>query len=157
MKLKIFIMVLSLLTAVGYADDIGKMIESQSISKEFLIVKSTPDYKEALRYAKKVAKLTGIKYDSRGLHEHKKIKLTFSKDECENREFGYPCYIARGRYDDGVYVSVEHSDYYKGFAEGFYIVVVASGNELKGSLKQVRNVVKDAYVKRSEVYMGCMH
>ena len=54
--------------------------------------------------------------------------LTFSQDACAN-EFGeFPCYVPRGRWDDGVYVSVEHSSSYVGFDEGLYIVMLASGS-----------------------------
>ena len=58
---------------------------------------------------------------------------------------------------DGVYVSIEYSDTYGGFAKGYYLVMIASGKYAKLVLDDVKKHVSDAYVKRSSVYMGCMH
>ena len=93
----------------------------------------------------------------RGLHPNREIGLSREVDICEDEGYGYPCYIPRGRYDNGVYISVEYSDAYKGFAKGYYIVMVASGEVDKSLLKQIRTIVPDAYIKKSAVYMGCMH
>lgn len=130
-------------------------IEDQMESKEFLIAKSTKSYEEAKKLAEKLSKDLNITLNLRELKPHKTHFLTFSKKECEM--YGYPCYVPRGRYDDGEYISIEHSDYYEAFTKGYYIVMVASGRQLSKSLKKVRTKVKDAYVKKAKVYMGCMH
>jgi hypothetical protein len=126
--------------------------------KEFLIVKATKNYKEAKKYAKNISKKLEIKLDLRGLIFHESNFLTEPKEVCEEHwgKEGFPCYIARGREDD-VYVSVEHTNQYDEFSNGYYIVVVATGEKLDTRLKKVKKVVKDAYVKRAIIYMGCLH
>ncbi|MES1224662.1 MAG: hypothetical protein ABUT20_54725, partial [Bacteroidota bacterium] len=98
------------------------------------------------------------KLDLRDLKPNKESGLTYAKKDCEN-EGGYPCYISRGRYDSGDYISIEWSDAFDGFAKGYYIVIVASGskNETEPALKKAKQFYKDAYAKQCDVYVGCMH
>ena len=46
---------------------------------------------------------------------------------CEENGWDYPCYVARGRYDDGAYLSVEPSAAYDGLKAGYFVVIAASG------------------------------
>jgi Antibiotic biosynthesis monooxygenase len=50
---------------------------------------------------------------------------------------------------------------YQGFKPGLYIVIVASdsaGGEIaKRSAQAAKKVFKDAYMRRTGVYMGCIH
>lgn len=73
----------------------------------------------------------------------------------------YPCYVPRGHYEDGSYISIEYSSSFLGFTEGYYIVVAASyelGNaQTKPMLTKAKKIIKDAYVKQSKVYTGCIH
>ena len=133
-------------------------IADQSVSKSFLIVKSTKSYIEAKNFAQNLAKKSDIKLDLRGLDYNKEIMLTYTDTECNKNNFGYPCYVARGRYDNGVYLSVESSDAYEGFTKGYYIVVAASMEKIdKSLLYRMKRYVPDAYVKHTSVYMGCIH
>jgi len=114
-----------------------------------------------LKQAKKVATASGYKLDLRGLKPAAGTGLSFDDTIC-TAEFGEaPCYVARGRYDDGVYVSIEYSTAYEGFRPGYYIVVAASANLgntiVAPALAKVRRIVPSAYVKKSKVYMCCMH
>lgn len=122
--------------------------------KEFIIVKSTKDYKEAKKYAKRVSKLLKFKLDFRGLSFHKSNFLTYSKASCSTYG-GYPCYVGRGRVDE-ISVSVEHTSEYPEFTQGYYIVVVATGVKLSHKLKEVKKIVKDAYIKKAMIYLGCL-
>jgi hypothetical protein len=124
----------------------------------FVIIQSTKNYASAKTTAVAASKRLNSKLDLRGLKPNKKNGLTFSAADCEN-EGGYPCYIARGRYDAGKYVSIEWSDAYEGFAKGYYIVIVASGSkaDTDAALAKAKKIYKDAYNKATEVYVGCMH
>jgi hypothetical protein len=90
------------------------------------------------------------------------VGLTFSEDACKN-EFGeYPCYVPRGRWDDGVYISVEHSSSYQGLEEDRYIVVLASGAPHdplhRGSAAAgTRRLSPTSPSKTAPVYLGCIH
>jgi hypothetical protein len=140
------------------------------VKKYFLIIQSTPDYKVALQTAQKAAKGLAIKLDLRGLipSKDKFIGLSLPADTCakySEEEFGVkddsPCYLARGRWDDGIYISIEYSTAYKEFREGYFIVVVGSSGEkdppLMAALEKVKTKYSDAYIKISKVYMCCMH
>jgi len=127
--------------------------------KQFVILKSTTSYQEALKFAQKAAKQLNLKLDLRDLSENKDIGLSYSKSELE--EGGFPFYVHRGRWDDGSYVSIEYSSAFKGFREGLYMVVGTSGGvkskPIMEALKQARKYYPDAYAKTAPVYFGCMH
>lgn len=129
------------------------------IKKYFTIVASTKDYNSAKRQAMKVAEQMDIKLDLRDLHPTDE-GLSFPDTVCLNNGWEAPCYVARGRWDDGEYVSIEWSDAFSGFSKGYYIVVVSSGDDLKRMktrLNVVKRFVSDAYIKSTDVYIGCMH
>ena len=132
--------------------------EEAFVKKSFVIIQSTKNYTTAKLTAEKAAQQLKQKLDLRGLKPGKKTGLTFSKADCEN-EGGYPCYIARGRYDDGDYVSIEWSDEFDKFAKGYYVVIVYSGNKEAAvkTLEKTKLIFKDAYYKQAKVYVGCMH
>ena len=131
------------------------------VRKSFVILKSTPSYADARALAAAAAEQLAIRLDLRELLPDASMGLTFSQDACNN-EFGeFPCYVARGRWDDGVYVSVEHSSSYVGFDEGQYIVVLASGaprdRAIGAALRRAKGQYPDAVVKTAPVYLGCIH
>lgn len=127
-----------------------------TVSKGFTIVLSTKSYDAALKVAKEASEKLQIEFQERGNYPNPEGGL--SNDEiCECGEsHGY---LPRGRYDDGKYVSIEYSSSYSSFAEGYYIVIVNSGDrkELEKNLPSVRDHFKNAYVKNDKVYVGCMH
>ena len=58
------------------------------------------------------------------------------------------------------YISIERSEAYPGFTPGFYIIMGGIYNdpkEAKGALTRFKPFVKDAYIKKTKIYMGCMH
>jgi hypothetical protein len=133
--------------------------ERPYIKKAFVIVQSTKSYAAAKLTAEKAASQLHKKLDLRELQPNKKTGLTYTDSVCEN-EGGYPCYISRGRYDNGDYVSIEWSNAFEGFVKGFYIVVISSGLDTAGTnsvLKKAKKYFKDAYAKKAEIYVGCMH
>lgn len=142
-------------------DEAAEFVKAQTVEMDFVIVKSTPSYQAALRRAREVARRLDVRLDLRELSPHTEGGLTFPKSDCEESAFEYPCYVARGRDDDGAFVSIEYSTAYAGFRPGLYIVIAASdvkgGQIAKDSVKAARKVFKDAYVRRTGVYMGCIH
>lgn len=131
---------------------------AQEVEMKFLILKSTKNYASALKTAKEASNKLGLKLDLRNYFYDKEEGLaTDSLCECgENHG-----YIPRGRFDDGEYISIEFSDYYEGFNEGYYIVIAKAFNdedeETKTVFKEVKQHFPDAYIKNSMVYVGCMH
>jgi len=133
------------------------------LKKDFLLISSTKDYKSALLTAQKASKALDIKLDLRGLINANDtlVGLTLPSDSCLKYSGDSICYIARGRWDDGTYISIEYSNAYQSFAKGYYIVVVGSAEnknlELKAILKKAKTKYPTAYIKTSKVYMCCMH
>ena len=128
----------------------------------FLVIRSTPDYADARRTAEAASRKLGIRLDLRGLVHDATHGLTWPKEECDKDPlYPFPCYTARGRFDPGVYLSIERSDAYRSFRPGYFIVIAASGEpgsvELRDSLKAAKSEFPDAYLKSEKVYHGCMH
>lgn len=131
------------------------------VDKDFLIVKSTSSFDEAKRVAEIAATTLGIPLDLRGLSPNKDTGLSFSADECRRDGLDYPCYVERGRYDDGTYVSIEWSSAYRDSPPELYLVIVASdvagSMETDRMLDTARRSYPGAYAQRTKVYMGCIH
>ena len=131
--------------------------------KDFLIISSTKQYNNALMLAEKASKELNLKLKLRNLKpvSRKNFGLSLSEKICKKEYNEKYCYIARGRWDDGVYISIEYSSAYLDFSEDYYIVIVASGDRktkgIRATLKTVKTKYKDAYIKTSKVYMCCMH
>lgn len=138
------------------------------VQKDFAIILSSKDYNSAYKIAVEASQKLNIKLDLRDLIpcNDPKLGLTFKPEICieQTKEFEQidsTCYIARGRFDDGIYVSIEYSSAYLNFREGYYIVIIGSGEtkdaNLVNTLNLAKKVYKDAYIKTSKVYMCCMH
>ena len=131
------------------------------VRKSFVILKATASSADARTLAAEAAERLAIRLDLRNLAPDRTMGLTFPEDDCRN-EFGeFPCYVARGRWDDGVYLSVEHSSSYEGFEEGQYLVVLASGSPrdrvVGAALRRARGSFPETVVKTAPVYVGCIH
>ena len=138
------------------------------VEKDFLIIKSTKDYYEALRLAQEASKTFDIKINLRGYTADKDtmIGLQLTRDlndsiKNSNEPQYDTTYFPRGRWDDGIYISIEYTKGSDNFLNGYYIVVAGSGPkkdpQVAKTLKKVETKYSDAYIKRSKVYMCCMH
>ena len=156
-----WIAVLLLLPLVAGAQEPSEADAKWIEHKEFVIVGSAGTFAEATRLASDASIALGLMKDLRGLAENKEIGLTFPKEECARNNWDYPCYLPRGRFDDGIWVSVEHSTGYKGFSRGLYIVIAASASVgdpmIKIALQRAKKEYPKAYAKRAPVYMDCIH
>ena len=131
------------------------------VRKSFVILKATASYADARTLAADAAERLAIRLDLRNLAPDEAIGLTFPEDDCRN-EFGeFPCYVPRGRWDDGVYLSIEHSSSYEGFEAGHYLVVLASGGprdrSVAAALRRARGAFPETVVKTAPIYVGCLH
>ncbi|MEO0470490.1 MAG: hypothetical protein AAF206_12770 [Bacteroidota bacterium] len=150
-SITIFCLLLSLLFT-------GLNAQIPDVEKSFAIIHSTKDYQAALQTANEASEKLDLAVNLRGYAPHPTLGLdTDSICGCgENHG-----YIARGRWDDGEYISIEYSDQYQGFAEGYYVVMISSREKGSEPLKEVvaraKSYYADAYVKTASVYVGCMH
>ncbi len=135
--------------------------ESPYIKKEFLIIYSGSNYKDALKTVNEASKKLKLKVNLRNLEPNKEIGLSLSEKGCED-DFGFfPCYVARGKNDDGAYISIEYSDAYIDFEKGSYLVIISSyptGNAANRLLHtRAQKIYKEALLKSSKVYTKCIH
>jgi len=137
----------------------GEFSQNQEVG--FIIIHATKNYEVSKRVAQEASKHLGYKLDLAGLEYNEDIGLSISEEDCEQAGFEYPAYIQRGRLGDNKFISVEYTDIYPNFTPGYYIVVVA--NYIKGdekineTLKFVKKHYTNAYIKYTDIYMGCLH
>lgn len=132
-------------------------LNAQSFQKEkkgFCIILSTTSFTEAKRVAKEATTKLDLNADYRSLIANKITGLTMPKQDCIDAGLIFPYYKARGvdandLIDDGDFVSIEYSNKYKGFAKGYYIVVISSGdiNNKEPIFLKAKKFYKSAYIK----------
>ena len=143
--------------------DWEEYMESMTKDFSFVIIISTRSYAAALERAKAASDKLGYPLDLRGLHPNEEMGLSLPKEVCEAICGGdvvdYPQYLPRNDWGESKYISIEYSNGFEGFSEGYYIVVVASGEKgdpiIKEALEESRKFYKDAYAKTCGVWMGC--
>ena len=127
----------------------------------FVVVRSTSDYVDALRFAKRASRRLGVPLDLRGLIHDADHGLTWSRESCAaDPLYPYPCYTARGRWEGTKhYISIERSDAYRSMRPELFVVIAATGEpkEMQAFAASVRATIPDAYAKAEDVYHGCMH
>lgn len=144
---------------MNYTVEMAKALlaDKEKVKRSFLILKSTKSFQEAKDFALKSANELSLNYAKQDAMIHSDNDLTFSPEACEEMAYAYPCYTTRGAYDDGIYISIEYSDHYEGFSKGYYIVIVASGENIEDYLPLAKKISKDAYITTSPVFTGCTH
>lgn len=126
------------------------------VNNSYLILQSTTSYSAAMNTARKASEELGYELNYRGYVFDFKAGLRDTAT-CGCGEIHE--YVPRGRYDDGNYVSIEHTNSFTEFTDGYYIVVAGSGKRstLKPLLAKAQQFYGDAYIKDAEVYLGCLH
>lgn len=147
---------------------IGRQVDlfdvSQIEDRWVVILSVYKDFPAAKADAERLAKASGMPfsmngmiYDKKGLHY---------PDDYEDEVFA-GLYVSRrhnGAEIAGEFVeqhlSVEISDDYQGLVPGYYIVVgciAESAEEGDKWVAQFKSSAPDVYVKKTEIYLGCMH
>jgi hypothetical protein len=126
-----------------------------------LILGSHPKYEEALASAKAISEKLKLTHSTRGMIYDKKRGLIWP-DDFEDEIYAGSYYGRRyNECSDAEHdcISVERSDFYSGFTKGFYIIVggLYGSEEADKKLAKARAVVPDAYVKKTSIYLGCIH
>jgi hypothetical protein len=126
------------------------------VNNSYLILLSTKSYSAAMYAAKQARAKLDLPINYRGYVFDFKEGL---KDTTACGCGEIHGYVPRGRFDDGNYISIEHTNSFTEFANGYYIVVAASGDRKKinPTLAKAKEFFADAYIKDAEVYIGCMH
>lgn len=133
-----------------------EIIEEDFYSDRYiLILKSTKDYNEAVDFARNAAKKLGLKFDNENRRYSKEKGIYFEGIQDDDYNGGY----YPRRYTDE-FISLENSSSYQGFRDGFIIVVCGIHNDKRASnqaLAKIKPFYADAYVKKTKMWMGCIH
>lgn len=129
--------------------------------KDFLVLPAIASYAEARRVAGAAARQLGLKLQLRGARPDGHGELTFSRAECEANDWDYPCYVARGRSDDGAYVSIDDASRFFDYDQRGYLVILGSGPKGNPSLRalaeKARALFPSAELRTDDVSEGCIH
>lgn len=141
--------------------------EPDSMESRYVAILSVyPQFAEAKDDATKIAKASGVPFSMEGRVYDKKRGLIYPDNFGDEVFRG--AYVARrydttvlaGKEDETVFLSVERSDGYEGFKPGFYMVVAGileNQTEAGARASRFRPWAPTAYVKKTRIYMGCMH
>jgi hypothetical protein len=131
------------------------------VEKDFVVLPAVASFAAARRLAGTAARRLGLKLDLRGARPDADEGLTFSRRTCEANKWSFPCYVARGRFDDGAYVSIDVAGRFFEAEDQGYLVILGSGPKNDPSVRVVaekaRALFPAAEVRTDDVYEGCIH
>ncbi|MGB1128421.1 MAG: hypothetical protein ACPG4K_00125 [Haloferula sp.] len=141
-------------------------VEDQTEERHVAILSVYKSFEAALADAKKISKASKVPFSMEDRIYDKKRGIIFPDDYPDEAFQGG--YLARredktilpGSDDLVAYLSIEKSDAYDGFKPGFYMVVAGIRETRAEALKQADQFKKwapAAYVKKTRIYMGCLH
>lgn len=142
-------------------EEIPKPSGKQDIDGDFfadryiLILSATKDYEEALNFARNAAKKLKFEFDNENKRYSKRKGIYFEGIDDDDYNGGY----YPRRYSDE-FISLENSEGYEGFKGGYIIVVGGIYGDRKSSsqaLAKVKTLYSNAYVKKTKMWMGCIH
>ena len=133
----------------------------EMVEKDFVVLPAIASYAEARRVAGAAARRFGLKLDLRRARPDGHGGLTFSPADCKANDWEHPCYVARGRDDDGAYVSVDEAGRFFDAEEQGYLVILGSGPKDDPSTRAVaekaRPLFPSAEIRTDDVWQGCIH
>lgn len=156
------------LIAAGVEYRIGRQVDINNVSQiedRWIVILSVyKKFHQAKADAERIAKASGMLFSMNGMIYDKK-GLRYP-DNFEDEVFA-GVYVAR-RYNGASkgeevfeqHISIEKSDDYQGFAPGYYIVVgciAESADEGKAQVAKFKKHAPDTNVKKTELFVGCMH
>jgi hypothetical protein len=139
-------------------------VEQQTLPRWVVILGAYKNFPEAKEDAQKFAQASKVPFTMNGMIFDKK-GLRYPDNFDDPLWAGE--YLARrgnagwsGKQELEQHISVEKSEGYEGFAKGLYIVVGFIAENSKDGLAQVERFKPHApqtYVKKTRIYMGCLH
>ena len=135
--------------------------KAEMVEKDFVVLPAIASYTEAHRIARTAARRLGLKLDLRRARPDGYGRLTFPLADCQANDWAYPCFVSRGREDDGTYVSVDVAErFFDAEARG-YLVILGSGPKgdpsTRALAEKARSLFPLAELRTDEVWRGCIH
>ena len=134
---------------------------AEMVEKDFVVFPAIASYTEAHQVARTAARRLGLKLDLRRARPDGYGRLTFSAADCKANNSVYPCFVSRGRQDDGSYVSVDLADrFFDNEARG-YLVILGSGPKddpsTRALAEKARSLFPLAELRTDDVWQGRSH
>lgn len=169
MKHALLLFLLIGLAGVGRAADAASDdFDPKLLTRDRMIVilGSYTDFKEASTHARAISRSSGVPFSLQGMVYDKRRGLILPDDDADTMYAG--SYILRrhntillpGHSDESEFISIERSEAYPGLRPGYYIIVGGlydTTKEAAHALARFKLPAADAYAKKTQVYMGCMH
>ncbi len=135
-------------------------------NKTLLILGSYPDFRTAHAQALAVSRASKTPISMRGMVYDRNRGLILSDHDEDTLYAGH--YLLRrnnttslpGHREETEFISVELSDEYPGFPNGSYLVmggIYDDARSAKQALARYQPLAPNAYVKKTKVFMGCLH
>ncbi|HSS01814.1 MAG TPA: hypothetical protein VLM79_32375 [Kofleriaceae bacterium] len=87
--------------------------------------------------------------------------ITMAGIRSKANDWDYPCYVTRGRSDDGAYVSLDEAERFFDFEERGYLVILASGPKgdplAQAVAEKARALFPAVELRTDDVSEGCIH
>lgn len=164
----IFLCLLALANAGRAADGNADDYDPKLLTKDqfIVILGSFREFAEADAHARTISRAAGVPFTLDGKIYDKKRGLILPDDDPDTMYAG--SYMLRrsntallpGHPEGTEYLSVERSEAYPGLRGGYYIIVGGfydTRREAATALARFRLPAGDAYFKKTQIYMGCMH
>lgn len=150
----------ALFAAGADAADEPELTEDETAEKDFVVLPPVSSYAVALRTARAAAAHLRLRFELRDSRPDGHGGLTFPPTVCEDNGWDFPCYVTRGRFDDGLYVSIDESSVVDSEVPG-YVVVLASGPkddpDTRALLERARAAFPAVELRTARIYQGCIH
>lgn len=142
--------------------------DEQVVERHVMILSAYKDFDAAKADAEKISKASKVLFSMDGRIYDKKKGLIYPNNPDDPEDPFAGEYLAR-RYDTTYlpdsdkeipYLSVEKSEGYEGFKPGFYIVVAGIKETRAEALQKIAKFkawAPTAYVKKTKIYIGCLH
>jgi hypothetical protein len=150
----------------------GRSLAQEEAPRDFMenryvvVLSVYKTFEAAKEDAVKIAKASGVPFSMEGRVYEKKRGLIYP-DSFEDEAFrggylarSYDTTVLPGSEAETQYLSVERSDGYDGFKPGFYMVVAgiqAISEDAGKQADRFRAWAPTTYVKKTKIYMGCLH
>ena len=169
MKHALLLLLLLGLVAVGRSAESGSdELNPKLLTRDRLIVilGSFTEFKEAHAHALAISRSSRMPFSMQGMVYDKKRGLILPDNDPDTIYAG--SYVlrrtnttrVRGQGDETEYISIERSDAYPGLKPGCYLIVGGIYDDARGAAKALarfKPAVAGASVRKTRIYMGCMH
>ncbi len=161
-------LVLLLLSITGSAGAADGDFDPKLLTADRLIVLlgSFKNFEEAHQQARVISRASGMPFSMQGMVYDKKRGLILPDDDPDTMYAG--SYFLRRHNTmpfgkdkaESEYISIERSEAYPGLRPGYYIIVGGiydETSEAKKAVARFKPGLADAEIRKTQIYMGCMH